>query len=411
MGCGDDIPGKRIPHFREIPFQGTMEHLCIQADFLTQFTHLPKVEYSIPAAGSTPTNDGYADIVALATKQIWEIKPEHRVGEAVEEARFYVEKAGASCGLGWKAGLGYKPSGVFVDDPSVVFRTLDVGDIQAELYAYQPEGKALAGAVLYGWRMRNRKKKELSAHELFWARRSIMDTFFPLGGVPVKPNDPYGPQTDIGLAIPRMDDEHSAFSSLSRSLLVTAAKSLPRYVEGGAFQISVEKSIFDNVVKAASRAAGEAKIRQLKADARVLPDAVVRMTTITLVAGTIYASGALGVAVYLAGEYVGVPVSIGIAARVAASARAAASAAAPLIELSPLAAKAAVSTAAVSGSLMLFVPKDALAHNADNQATPITASCARFDLLNPAQARNASVGRTNQYDGGEWSTIAVIRYN
>ncbi|MCA9834443.1 MAG: hypothetical protein KC435_10870 [Thermomicrobiales bacterium] len=361
------------------------------------------MEYSIPAAGKNPANDGYADIVALTTQYIWEIKPAHLAADAVKEAKFYVEKARAVCGLGWKAGMKYQPAGRYKDDPNVVFQTPKIGGVCAELYAWQPEGPGGAGAVLYAWRMRGRKKQELSAYELFWARRTIAETYFPARSIPVRANDPNGPQIDTGLLTPRMDDGHPAFAPLADRLLAAGAVSLPRYVEGGAYQISVERAIFDKVVNAASRSAGEDRIRQLKANTRVFPDAVKRTTTISLMLGTIWVGGTIGAAIAAVGEYVMIPATIG-----AVKAPVIASAGATVIRLSPLAAKAVTSTAIAAGSLLMFVPKDSLAQSAGQ---PINASVVRFDILNPAQAREARVGHISDYDGGEWVTIALIGYN
>lgn len=403
MACGDFLPTIRIPQFTENPFQGVMEHLCVQADFLTQVARAPRAEYSIPFAGKNENNDGFADIVSVSAREIWEIKPKNRVSDAAAEAAFYVKKANASCGLGWREGTSYRAAGRY-QNPNVVFET-PPGRLVAELHAWQP---GPPGAVVYEWRVRGRKEQALSAYELRAARQIVANEYFPSRSVTISASDPEGPQVDVGLLPPRIAAGESSFAPLADRLLALARNSLPRFVEGGAYEISVEKSIYEKVKEGVSRAAGAARARQFRNDAQALPEslrrtsalsvgfgfaAVVGATSMAIVAGIGLVEGVVAVAV--APAAVGVPAPAG----------------GTLIYLTAPAAKATVTTAIAAGVALLLVPTDAEAEGGARPTSPITASVPRFDLLYPAQAADAAVGRVRELDGGQWVTIAVISYN
>ena len=77
-------------------FQGTKEHWIIQLDYVSKNPLNSDVEYAIPFASSTnPNNRGYADIVNLQDKTIFEIKLNNQNGQTsgVSEVANYVEKA------------------------------------------------------------------------------------------------------------------------------------------------------------------------------------------------------------------------------------------------------------------------------------------------------------------------------
>src|SRR5262245_1414468 len=103
MTCGT-IAWWREPDFVGLlERHGQVEHLIVQFDFLTQVERNGRAEYSIPSASKTRNGQtGYADIVAIATGEIWEIKPRGREDQAFREAEWYVKKAKASCGPQWR---------------------------------------------------------------------------------------------------------------------------------------------------------------------------------------------------------------------------------------------------------------------------------------------------------------------
>lgn len=98
-------------------FKGTKEHWMIQLDFVSKNPVYGDVEFAIP--NSSPLgNRGYADIVNLQNKGIFEIKPDNATGWAsgISEVSNYVAKANQFCGstlpmgIPWSQGLGYTPT-------------------------------------------------------------------------------------------------------------------------------------------------------------------------------------------------------------------------------------------------------------------------------------------------------------
>ncbi|HAO05239.1 MAG: hypothetical protein KA121_09240 [Ferruginibacter sp.] len=97
-------------------FQGTKEHWIIQLDYVSKNPLNSDVEYAIPFASSTnPNNRGYADIVNLQDKTIFEIKLNNQNGQTsgVSEVANYVEKANMHCAnqfptsISWHTGTNY----------------------------------------------------------------------------------------------------------------------------------------------------------------------------------------------------------------------------------------------------------------------------------------------------------------
>src|SRR5215470_15346474 len=99
MGCGD-IAWWRDPDLKALlERHGAAEHFVIQADFLEQPHRNGRIEFSVPGASKSGSGrTGYADIVSVASSEIWEIKPKHLEDKAVSEAVNYVKRAKAACG-------------------------------------------------------------------------------------------------------------------------------------------------------------------------------------------------------------------------------------------------------------------------------------------------------------------------
>lgn len=97
-------------------FNGTMEHWLIQLDYLSQHPNEGEREYKIPAAGPNG-GFGYADVVNLSTREIFEIKPLSLTGVGIAEVENYVLKANINCSssgnsnIPWQKGfsVGYSP--------------------------------------------------------------------------------------------------------------------------------------------------------------------------------------------------------------------------------------------------------------------------------------------------------------
>ena len=164
MSCGD-IFWWRTPNPDNIlQRHGAAEHLVIQFDFLSQAIRNGRAEYSIPEASKKTGGTGFADIVSLASGEIWEIKPEHLVKDAVDEAQWYVSKAKKSCpppkpAQKWVAGESFTTSGRY-GVPGLVLR-LSGGSMMAELYAKQGP----PGAVLYKWYIDGKEATKEQASE------------------------------------------------------------------------------------------------------------------------------------------------------------------------------------------------------------------------------------------------------
>jgi hypothetical protein len=168
---------------------GQVEHLIIQFDFLVQVERDARAEYSIPGASKSvmsPSNSairqpGYADIVSLATREIWEIKPQHLIDQAFDEAGYYVAKAIASCGAGWRKGNSYHTS-VWANEtygPDVVYMTQGSGQ-KWELIAKQGR----FGTVGYRWSRNGRPVDALPKDIAWYVRDAVVSDYFTGTGKP-----------------------------------------------------------------------------------------------------------------------------------------------------------------------------------------------------------------------------------
>jgi hypothetical protein len=180
MPCGDiawwrdpDILGLLERH-------GQAEHLAIQVDFVFQVWRDPRAEFSIPGASKSASGStGYADIVAIETREIWEIKPKHLEPKAFDEARRYVVYAQANCGLSWVAGSSYTASSR-LGGGGVVYR-VEGGGHRAELIAEQGR----PGVVTYVWRIDGKEVQLRDAPRFSWAiRAQVVKDFFTAGQPP-----------------------------------------------------------------------------------------------------------------------------------------------------------------------------------------------------------------------------------
>ena len=99
-------------------FQGTFEHWIIQLDYVFTSPSTRKREYYIPNSSGAGyfAGPGYADMVDLGTKEIFEIKSYNSVWEgggwsgyqtAKDEVTRYVKMANQNCGGGWRPGASY----------------------------------------------------------------------------------------------------------------------------------------------------------------------------------------------------------------------------------------------------------------------------------------------------------------
>lgn len=111
-------------------FQGTKEHWIIQLDYVSKHPTSGDVEYAIPGS-SAAGNRGYADMVDLSTKGIFEIKPQNDAGlaSAITEVTRYVDKANINCNttmpmsLPWSRGTTYIPTLLPTGTPNEYLQT------------------------------------------------------------------------------------------------------------------------------------------------------------------------------------------------------------------------------------------------------------------------------------------------
>ena len=117
-------------------FQGTKEHWMIELDYVSRNPVYGDIEFAIPNSSATnPNNRGYADIVNLQNKKIFEIKPDNRDGRTsgAAEVANYVQKANDYCsttfpfGVPWSTGTNYPTTLIPTSTPNKY--------LQSSLYA------------------------------------------------------------------------------------------------------------------------------------------------------------------------------------------------------------------------------------------------------------------------------------
>lgn len=179
MSCGDTTWWRAPDFVGLLERHGQAEHLVVQCDFLTQVWRNPDYEYSIPGASkSLNGKTGYADIISIETREIWEIKLKHLEDKAFKEAAWYVKNAKVSCGLPWQAGNSFTTSNLY-GGGGVVYRLEGQGE-KAELIAQQGR----PGTVLYFWRI-NGKDMPFPVSSLSWfIKKQIIADYFTSGQPP-----------------------------------------------------------------------------------------------------------------------------------------------------------------------------------------------------------------------------------
>ena len=113
-----------------IYFNGTIQHWMIQLHYVSQNPIYGDAEFAIP--NSSPSgNRGYADIVNLESKSIFEIKPDNPNGwsSGMSEVANYVSKANQYCssigsfGVPWSQGGSYDPVTIPTGIPNRYLKT------------------------------------------------------------------------------------------------------------------------------------------------------------------------------------------------------------------------------------------------------------------------------------------------
>jgi hypothetical protein len=379
---------------------GQAEHLVVQFDFLVQPTRLARAEFSIPGASKTRNGaTGYADIVSVATQDIWEVKPYNLEGKAVEEAAWYATNAKIACGPQWKPGQTYTTK----DNNGIVF-VVEGGGNRAELHAWQGP----PGAVLYQWEINGKKVELPNAFYGRAIREDIIKKYFyaPIQRLPnarPEPNDlppikwkppVYARGLFDQLALPGADR--------LAALIIKAVRSMYQQVpEGGAIAVALEPEIVDFII-------GAAKAAQTVSRLQVKTDPTVDLYRKALLAVTGVGAGGQGLVGLAIGIgavfYVGAGLVVEFVAATAALAVVSPSAAVASLAASLRAARVALAVGA--GLFAFIVPR---ASRADQtELVSMRASLAMFKVLTPDEARRARLGDKANVEGREGIIIALM---
>jgi hypothetical protein len=153
MSCGIKYSWREPDIQTLIERYGQAEHLAVQIDFQKQDI-LNQIEYSIPQSSKTKPGieTGFADIVSLNGRKIWEIKPRTQISirKGIKEVERYVSKAKEFCGGTWIKGVDYHTS----NPDEVVF---SVGEKDSEFEAKLKAKQDVPGIVVYWWEFYSRK--------------------------------------------------------------------------------------------------------------------------------------------------------------------------------------------------------------------------------------------------------------
>ncbi|RQP21304.1 hypothetical protein [Piscinibacter terrae] len=401
---------------------GQVEHLLVQRDFVAQYARVGLAEFSIPGASKTwigrrrlpgemEPAEGFADIVAAASQEIWEIKPEGASREAAEElaskeASWYVLHAKVQCGPQWRLGTSYSTR----DGTGRVW-FVESGGNRAELFAYQ----ARAGAVLYYWRI-NGKKVENIVREDIWMSLGLRDVvvgqLYPPKGagapLPGRPGNNNGKEKwePVKYRPPTFARGGALIPALARlaDVLLRSIRSLccVRLPEGGAVAVLIPTDIYE-AVESQPRMQRTKELMQPRTD----PTARLYREVLMLLQGASAGQGLVGMVIY-ANWALAQLLEIGAIGLTVAVLRQSASAAVANLARAP----AVLQTfgASVSGLTMLGARSAGAAElpvfivpraTPRDPSTPVSLSAYSplYLELTPAEAPKAEIGEERKIDG------------
>jgi hypothetical protein len=412
MACGD-ISWWRAPDFVGLlQRHGQVEHLVVQFDFLVQPQRDGRAEYSLPGASKTQNGQtGFADIVSIATGEIWEIKSEKLEDNAVKEAVWYVDKAKLACSPNWRAGTSFTTK----DGTGIVYRLEGNGN-KAELVARQGR----AGAVIYFWRINGRKQPSLEPFFAWALRQQIVSDYFSTGQTlqPIPgskaPNDfPPGkfkpPRLLPGGCIPQLN---KFLPTLTKSVQTTCAQTV---FENGAVAILLEASVFNAIV-------GPSIVAQQMGLMQVKPPA----STEKLYKEAMDALAVAEKTARVLAVVIGIEVVLGLI--ILGGIELAGGAFVFACEATPVAATAAVTTEGLIGSLIagvrasqalravvaagaailvFAIPRASMA----DEGTPVAfdVSVPKLKVLKPSEVTKWRVGQSTTIDGAEWIVAGIAK--
>jgi hypothetical protein len=405
--CGD------IAFWRKPDIQGMLErygqaeHLAVQFDFLCQADRDGRAEFSIPESSASGSgNTGYADIVSVATREIWEIKPENDEKGALKKATRYVEKANVACGGNWKLGTSYTTLRKGV----VVYEIPGIG-IKAELCAEQRG----PGVVVYYWRKNGEK---LAVRDPFFAmgtRMDIVDKYFP-SPQSVKPLPGKQPPDNLPpikwkppILVPgSLMPELAKFAeTLMSSILTTCCQ---RIVDGGKVAILLDPNVYKTLApRSADRTASLLRVRAPDPTVTLYRETLAAFTAASVAHGAVAAAAA---GVWIADEIVAISGAIlvrFILAKAPVLAAEAAAASSDLIAtfLASVRSSESIRATVTSGAALLgfVIPRASMA--APNKPVSIGISMAKFRILNAKEAKGVRVGESMQANGADWIVVGL----
>jgi hypothetical protein len=266
MACGDIAWWRAPDPAALLERHGTVEHLLVQVDLVFQLHRDPRAEFSIPGASKTSSGStGFADIVSIATNEIWEIKPEHLEETAAKEAQRYARFAKGVCGPGWRPGTSYTTTTYF-GGGGVVFRIQGAGN-KAELIAEQRK----PGAVVYYWKINGKKVGALTGNFVWAVRQQVVTDYLgpqpqPLTGAK-PPNNLPPPKFKPPVLVPDgcIPQLGKLIKALNNSIRTTCAQTV---LENSAVQVLIDVAYF-NAIAGPGIVARQVASMQVKTDPTV----------------------------------------------------------------------------------------------------------------------------------------------
>jgi hypothetical protein len=400
VSCGA-IAWWRAPDFVALlERHGTVEHLVVQFDFLVQVQRDARAEFAIPGSSKSASgNTGFADIVSVATGEIWEIKPEHLEDAAVKEASRYAKFAKVACGSQWRPGTSYSTTNLF-GGGGVVYRLEGNGN-KAELIARQGR----PGAVLYKWRINGSEVSSLIPYFSWALRQQIVTDYFaagqpqPLPGAKPPNNLPppkfKPPVLTPDGCIPQLGP---LIPGLVRSIRSISAQTV---LDGSTVAILLNGAVF-NAIFGPGLVANQIAAMQVKTD----PVQTLQRTALTMLTATVGIPGAFAAGWLLAEALPLAAGVIGLVVRVGGTVTAAAEGA--LGNLVSGLNNAVARTAVTAGAAVVafVIPRASMA----DSKTPVgfDVSIAKFVVIPPGRSA-PRIGLSMNVDGGDWVVAGLAR--
>lgn len=408
QSCGA-IPWWRAPDFESLQNRyGQAEHLIVQFDFMTQAFRQPRAEFMIPnASKSGSLHPGYADVVSLATSEIWEIKPEGLEEFAAREAANYVAKALVSCGPGWKLGVTYIPT-----DKTGRVWYIDQGGLKAELFAQN----TTPGVIVYWWKLGGKKVKltEVTGLVRYSLRAQVIHDYFgsqvlPIPKLPPAPNDlpPIKWKSLIlGDFLPELMPLRAAFI---RAITSTAFARIPAST---GIVVLLERDVVDAIV-GARLVAQQSSMMQVKEEDPTLtltrivlralsqPDVAPYVIAAARGVKTISLLAAAGLAIALSIEFLGPLAAVTPIAEESVAAKFATN-----LAIALRASALPEVLAAGSFAVAFAVPRTSAA--SPGTLASLRAALPLYKQLSPIEWQQARLDQRCQIGGSEWIVVGLI---